>query len=387
MRWGRRRAAENHTSTEAPVGGSPFAPVNPAPAQADPAGASSPGPVPAGLEPGEDPVLPGPADAPQQRPATVAPVPEAAEQVAAAIAVREDHAAGEDDAADPVDPSVPPADTVPAPRPPRAGRNLWLAFGVGLVLGVGSLAAAWWHPLALAALVYGFCIAAIVEWRSALARIGLRVPLVPVIAVTVGMAIATWFARAEGLVVAVIVAAAGIVAWRIVDERVENTLADSLAGIFTVAWIPFLGSFVMLLEMAEDGWLRVFMVLVAVVLNDTGALFTGMLMGRRKLAPRVSPKKTWEGAIGGAVLGTAGAAALAYVAFDGRWWIGAAVGAACVVAAVLGDLAESALKRDIAIKDMSSAIPGHGGILDRLDSILPAAAAAYVVFALLMGTS
>ncbi len=210
--------------------------------------------------------------------------------------------------------------------------------------------------------------------------------VVPVLLATVGMGVATYFGGGEGLAVALLVACAGVIAWRVVDERIENTLADSLVGVFTLTWIPFLASFLLLLELADDGWQRVLMVLVAVVLNDTFALFTGMLFGRHKLASRVSPKKTWEGAFGGAFFGIVGAAVVAQLLFDGRWWIGVAVGAACVVAAILGDLAESALKRDIALKDMSSAIPGHGGILDRLDSLLPAAPVAYIVLALLIGT-
>ncbi|WP_062301244.1 phosphatidate cytidylyltransferase [Demequina subtropica] len=348
MRWGRRREADLDTSEQdAPLGnpaGMPvFAPVNAAPA-GDPA-------------------------------------PQVAEAVAKAESPVVARDAAEDDAVDPVDVTVPLPDAVPAPRK-RAGRNLGLATVVGVVLGVGALATAWWDPLAFAVAIYGFCIAAIVEWRAALARHGMHIALTPVILATLGMGVATWYGGGEGLVVALLVACAGVVAWRIVDDRVENTMADSLVSILTLTWIPFLGSFMLLIELSDDGWQRIMVVMIAVVFNDTFALFTGMLMGRRKLAPRVSPNKTWEGAIGGALFGIVGASVGAYVLLDGRWALGALVGAACVVAAVLGDLAESVLKRDLAVKDMSSVIPGHGGILDRLDSLLPAAAAAYVVFAL-----
>ncbi|WP_062313024.1 phosphatidate cytidylyltransferase [Demequina rhizosphaerae] len=386
MRWGRRHEADPDTSEHDPVPARPlFAPVNPENADRPDAGPAWPPGLPTGeIE------LPGPADAAVEPSPEVAPAPHAAEQVAEAVARAESvavpHTAGEDDAVDPVDVAVPLEDAVPAPTS-RAGRNLGLATVVGVVLAVGALVAAWWHPLAFAVAIYGFCIAAVVEWRNALARHGMHVSLAPVLMATVGMGVATWFGGGEGLVVALLVAAAGVAAWRIVDDRVENTLSDSLVGILTLTWIPFLGSFMLLLELADEGWKRILIVIAAVVLNDTFALFTGMLIGRRKLAPRVSPKKTWEGAIGGAVFGIAGAAVFATVLLDGRWWIGAAVGAAAVVAAVLGDLAESVLKRDLSVKDMSSAIPGHGGVLDRLDSMLPAAAAAYIVFALLLGTT
>lgn len=274
------------------------------------------------------------------------------------------------------------------PQAPRrkGGRNMTVATIVGLLLLIAALAAAWWDPRAFALLVYGFLIAAVIEWRRVLHRVGSRVPLVPLLLATLGMGSATWFGRAEGLTVAVLVGLAGIVAWRAVDERIENTLADSLQSMFTLLWIPFLGSFILLIEQADDGWQRIVVFVVAVVGNDTGGLFSGMLWGRHKMAPRISPNKTWEGFAGGIVLGTVAATVASYLLLDGRWWLGVLVGLACTGAAVLGDLAESALKRDVDVKDMSSAIPGHGGVLDRLDSLLLAAPAAYVVFAAILGT-
>ncbi|BDZ61439.1 hypothetical protein Lsed01_01247 [Demequina sediminis] len=388
MRWGRRRDADLDTSTgpePAPTPGATFVPVS----GAEP-GVRDASPWPAG-HPEGDRELPGPADAAIEHPAATAPVayaaPEVSEAVAAAESALVTRRAGEDDVVDPVDVAVPLSGAMPVATPRRAGRNLWLASAVGIVLAIGALVAAWWNPLVFAVTIYAFCIAAVIEWRAALARHGMHVSIAPVIMATVGMGVATWYGGGEGLVVALLVASAGVVAWRIVDDRIENTLADSLVGILTLTWIPFLASFMLLLELADEGWKRVVILILAVILNDTMALFTGMLFGRRKLAPRVSPKKTWEGAIGGAAFGVAAATVAAFALLDGRWWIGTAVGLGAVVAAVLGDLAESALKRDISVKDMSSAIPGHGGVLDRLDSMLPAAAVAYLIFALLLGTS
>lgn len=271
-------------------------------------------------------------------------------------------------------------------KPARGSRDFVAATSVGLLLLGVTLVSAWYHPIAFAVLLYGFCIAAVIEWKRALERHGRRVPGIPLIAATVGLGVATHFAKPEGLVVALLVGCAGIVAWRIGDERVENTLADSLAGVLTLLWVPFLASFLYLLELADDGWQRVFIVVLAVVGNDTGALVFGMLFGKHKLLERVSPAKTWEGAIGGVMVGTAAASVAAWYFFDGQWYIGAAVGVACTVAAIIGDLAESALKRDIRVKDMSQALPGHGGILDRIDSLLFAAPVGYVVFAIFLGT-
>ncbi|NYI41842.1 phosphatidate cytidylyltransferase [Demequina lutea] len=267
-----------------------------------------------------------------------------------------------------------------------AGRNMPVATAVGLALLAVTVAASYYHELAFAAVLYTFAVGAVIEWKRALERHGRRIPVVPLVAATLGLGVATYYGKAEGLVVALLVGCAGVVAWRIGDERIENTLADSLAGILTLLWIPFLASFLFLLELADNGWERVVIVVLAVVGNDTGALIAGSLLGRHKLLERVSPAKTWEGAIGGLLLGTAAASVAAYFFFDGKWYIGAAVGFASAVAAVIGDLAESALKRDIQVKDMSSALPGHGGILDRIDSLLFAAPVGYVVFAIFLGT-
>lgn len=273
---------------------------------------------------------------------------------------------------------------------PRAGRNMWAASSVGTLLLIIAFVAAWYDARLFGLLFYSFLLAGVVEWRNALRKQAQRLSLVPMVIATFGMGIATWYGAengpgaAEGLVVAMLVACAGMVAWRVVDERIENTFTESVGSIFALMWIPFLGSFVMLLEVAEDGFLRVIILILAVAGNDTGALFVGMAWGKHKLAPRVSPKKTWEGAIGGIAVGTIASAIAAYYFFDGQWWVGAAIGVAASIAAIIGDLAESALKRDMDIKDMSGIIPGHGGILDRIDSLLIAGPAVYVVFAIFM---
>jgi len=272
------------------------------------------------------------------------------------------------------------------PPAPAGGRNMSVATIAGAAMLVFAVGAAWVHALVFAIVLYAACVVALIEWGNALGKHGRRIPLIPLIAAAVGMGVATWFAKPEGLVVALLVGCAGVIAWRLGDERVENTLADGLAGVLSLLWIPFLASFLLLLELADDGWLRVVLVVIAVVGNDTGALAAGMRFGKHKLLERVSPKKTWEGAAGGVIVGTVVASVVAWFGFDGQWYIGTAVGFACTIAAIVGDLAESVLKRDIHVKDMSSLIPGHGGILDRLDSILFAAPVGYVVFAIFLGT-
>ncbi|MGC4174776.1 phosphatidate cytidylyltransferase [Demequina sp.] len=279
-------------------------------------------------------------------------------------------------------PTIPEATPTPGPR-----RNFTVATVVGVAIFVAVLGAAWWSPLLFTVGLYLVCIGATWEWRDALKASGRRVSLWPIAVAIAGMGVATWYGKAEGLIVALLVGCAGVVAWRVVDDRIENTLADSLASMFTLLWIPFLASFFVLMEQAHDGWQRVYILIFAVAGNDTGALISGMFFGKHKMSPRISPNKTWEGFAGGIVLGTIAASVLAYFILDGAWITGALAGLAAALAAVLGDLAESAIKRDISVKDMSSFLPGHGGILDRIDSMLVAAPVAYVVFALLLGTS
>ncbi len=295
------------------------------------------------------------------------------------------------DGTDPVvDAALPVGAEIPLPQVApvsRSGRNMPAAAAMGfLLLGI-IVAAAWWHPLAFAIFTCLACMLAVFEWRKALAKSDRRIPVMPIGLATVGLVIAAWYGGPEGLVVALMVGCAGTVAWRLVDERIENTMADSLAAMMTLLWIPFLAAFLVLMELSPDGWQRVVVMILAVAGADTGGLFSGILFGKHKMAPRVSPKKTWEGFAGGMALGVLSASIGAYYFFDGRWWIGALVGIACVIAGAFGDLAESALKRDLQVKDMSSILPGHGGVLDRIDSILFAAPVAYVIFGLLLGAS
>ena len=318
-----------------------------------------------------------------------APALAGAPVASAASASHAPHGASADAVDDPrIDPETPRPVESPVPQVApvsRGGRNMPVAAAVGIGLLSLTVAAAWWDPAAFTLLACLFSLAAVVEWRNVLAKQARQVPLIPVMLATVGFMVATWYYGPEGLVVALMVGCAGTVAWRVVDERIENTLADSLASMLTLLWIPFLAAFLVLLVLADDGWHRVLVVILAVAGADSGGLFAGMLFGRHPMARRVSPKKTWEGFAGGLVLGTLAASVAAFFFYDGRWWIGALVGASCVIAAALGDLAESAVKRDIQVKDMSSLLPGHGGIMDRIDSLLLAAPVAYVVFALLQG--
>jgi phosphatidate cytidylyltransferase len=271
----------------------------------------------------------------------------------------------------------------PAAAPSRAGRNLPAAIGVGVgLIGllVGSLLVRREAFVALTALAI---VLAVWELAGAFAARSLRVPVVPVAVGSVGMLVSAYAAGDEALLAAFGLTVLAVVLWRVLDG-VDGAVRDAAAGVFSAAYVPFLAGFAMLMLAAEDGALRVLVFVLVTVASDIGGYAIGVFLGRHPLAPSVSPKKSWEGLGGSAglclVVGTASVAWL----LGGPWWAGTLVGAAAVLTATAGDLAESLLKRDLGIKDMGSLLPGHGGVMDRLDSLLPTAPVVYLLLALLV---
>ena len=165
----------------------------------------------------------------------------------------------------------------------------------------------------------------------------------------------------------------------------QGFIKDVAASALIIAYIPLQGVFVPLLMGASDGALRILTVILCVAASDTGAYATGVLFGRHKMAPSISPSKTWEGFAGG-VLVTMGIGVLCAVFLLGApWWVGLPLGGLISLAGTLGDLVESLIKRDAGIKDMSNFLPGHGGIMDRLDSMLVAVPVGWLVLHLALG--
>jgi phosphatidate cytidylyltransferase len=234
------------------------------------------------------------------------------------------------------------------------------------------------------------------ELSTALRIKGWYVPRVPAV---VGSAIimpATYYGGpvVQWLVSLGIVAA--LIVWRTVhllwERRKANfqtflrTIRDFGAAAFLVIYLPLSLSFSMLLlRRPDDGayWVLTFVATVALI-DSAGYLF-GRVFGKHKLAPGVSPKKTWEGLLASIVLGSATAITLTMFLLQGPWWVGLILAAAIILAAVFGDLAESLIKRDLGVKDMSKLLPGHGGMMDRLDSMLPASLMSYLVMVVFFG--
>jgi phosphatidate cytidylyltransferase len=251
----------------------------------------------------------------------------------------------------------------------RAGRDLRAAIGVGVVLGavvLGSLLVV--KEAFLVILVLAVCAGAW-EMRRALESARIAVPLVPVLLGAVSMALAAYVQGAEALAVTFALTCVGIIVWRSA-EGATGALRDSFGGIFVAAYPCLIAGFASLLLAEPDGHLRIIFFILVTVFSDIGGYAVGVLFGKHPMAPSVSPKKSWEGFAGSVLICTGvGVAAMVFM-LGGRWWVGGLVGAVAAAVATIGDLIESSLKRDLGIKDMSSLLPGHGGIMDRLDSLV-----------------
>jgi phosphatidate cytidylyltransferase len=188
------------------------------------------------------------------------------------------------------------------------------------------------------------------------------------IAITILLA-AAWYGRVSGLAVATAIAIPNVLVYILLKDP-KDFVRKSTAAAFAIFYLAFLGGFILLLAHDKDGLARIFTLVVLVSCNDTFAYISGVLFGKHPLAPQISPKKTWEGLVGSIIATTIGSALVFQFALNHTWWIGAGIGLVAVVTATCGDLIESAVKRDLAIKDMGKILPGHGGILDRIDSAL-----------------
>jgi len=266
----------------------------------------------------------------------------------------------------------------------RAGRDLPVAIAVGLgLLGVVG-ASLWLRTEAFAAFVVAACAAALWELAQAFTRRGIQLPLLPLLVGMVGVLVSAYTSGSEALLVAFLLTAGGAVVWRVLDGGGPQALRDAAAATFAAAYVPFLAGFVMLMLAQPDGRERVALFILLVVGSDTGGYVAGVLFGRHPLAPSVSPKKTWEGLAGSVVLSSAvGVVGMVWV-FDQTPLVGVALGVAAVLTATLGDLAESLLKRDLSLKDMGTLLPGHGGVLDRIDAMLLSAPLIYLVLLVLV---
>ena len=272
----------------------------------------------------------------------------------------------------------------PSPSPSRAGRNLPAAIAVGVGLGALILGSLYWQKVLFVVLVLVVVLVAVDEMMKALRTGGAVIPRVPLFAGTAAMLVAAYFGGPMALLVALGITVLGTIFWRMPGGSV-GFVRDVSAGVFLIGYVPLLAGFAILLVQPEaDGPGRVVTFFLVVVASDVGGYVAGVLFGKHPMAPTISPKKSWEG-FAGSTLACIGAG-IASVVFllDGDWWAGAIVGAVAVLTATVGDLGESMIKRDLGIKDMSNLLPGHGGVMDRLDSLLATAPIVWLLLHLLV---
>uniref|UniRef100_UPI00404A6C10 phosphatidate cytidylyltransferase n=2 Tax=Candidatus Planktophila sp. TaxID=2175601 RepID=UPI00404A6C10 len=259
----------------------------------------------------------------------------------------------------------------------RAGRKLLPSIFVALFL-IGLV----WFALAYERIIFaGLVTVAVVlglrELNKAFNAVEIQIPLWSLTTAAVGLSAATWFGGISGLAVATAIAFPCLLVL-LLPRGIENFVKTASASALALIYLPFLAGFLILLARPHNGLERVMTFVVLVGCNDTFAYLTGVLIGKHPLAPKISPKKTIEGVIGSLIFTILGGALAFHYIMESDWWLGALAGLMTVFTATSGDLIESALKRDLAIKDMGNLLPGHGGIMDRLDSVLFAAPALWL---------
>ncbi len=279
-------------------------------------------------------------------------------------------------------PDTPPAPGPVAPAPPhksgRAGRNLPAAIGSGVVLGAAIiLSLVFWKP-AFMLIVVAAVVVAVWELGQAFGTGGIRLTREPVWVGGVVMVVVAYLFGAPAMVVATAVTALASMLWRL-RGGVAGYVMDVTAAVFTTFYVPFLGGFVALLLAEGSGVRAIVTFIVVTIASDIGGYAVGVLAGKHPMAPVISPKKSWEGFAGSALSCILAGWLTVSFLLHGAWWVGVLLGAVVVVMATLGDLCESVIKRDLGIKDMSQIVPGHGGLMDRLDSLLATAAPVWLI--------
>jgi phosphatidate cytidylyltransferase len=281
---------------------------------------------------------------------------------------------------------------------PKAGRNLPAAVMVGLAMLLGVLGGLLFLPLAFVAIVTAFAVFGVWEIYRALEANGTRMPIVPVMTGTVALPFAAYFGGIESQLFALLLSAVAVLLWRSIESAAGS--ANSIfAGVFTLGWVPFFISFATLPlhaagtiplglwpgGLAPIGAWEIAVMLLLVVSNDTFGYLVGASLGKHPMAPKISPKKSWEGFAGSAAGAMLIGVLAAIFVLDKPWWVGVVLAVGTVAASTAGDLAESMVKRELGVKDMSSILPGHGGVMDRLDSIVFASPVAFILYGLVAG--
>ncbi len=270
------------------------------------------------------------------------------------------------------------------PATAKAGRNLPVAIAVGLGLGAVIVACLLVFRQLFVGIVVVAVVASVWEMRSTLASArGINLAWIPLAIGSAATVALAWPYGHTAQAVGIAFTALAAMVWRF-GKGADGYLADVSATLFLVVYLGLFASFATLLVAPHDGHARVLAFLIMVVCSDTGGYAAGALLGKHPMAPKISPKKSWEGFAGSIVTAMVGGALALSLqpALHHPWWQGIVVGGVLAVVSTIGDLAESLIKRDLGVKDMGTLLPGHGGVMDRMDSLLPSAVVAWALLTL-----
>lgn len=281
----------------------------------------------------------------------------------------------------PTAPASTPDGAPPQKSTGRAGRDLPAAIGVGLGIGAVVLLTLFLYRPAFGLVVLLAVGAACYEIVTALRTYGVHVAWGPLVGGAAAMGAAAWFYGLPGLAIATLLTFLSALIWRM-TAGTDGFVVSAAASSLVILYVPFLAGFVVMMANRDDGAAWIIAWAVAVVCNDTGGYVAGVVLGKHPMAPTISPKKSWEGFGGSLVAASAGSLLVFVLALDGQWWQGALFGVAIALVGTLGDFAESMIKRDLGVKDMSNLLPGHGGVMDRMDSLLLSAPLAWMLLTL-----
>ncbi|WP_243717019.1 phosphatidate cytidylyltransferase [Actinomadura darangshiensis] len=283
----------------------------------------------------------------------------------------------------PEDSAPAPGGATPGEKPAsRTGRNLPLAMGVGVGLGALTLLSLYTVKEIFLAVMVVFLFLGMRELTDAFKSRDIRVPFIPVATGMVGTPVVSYVWGPTATVAAVSLTVLALLMTRM-TEGASGYVRDVAAGSFVAGYLVLMGGIVALLMRPDDGDHRTVIFVATTVASDIGGYFAGSFLGKHKLAPAISPKKTWEGVTGSALTCMIVGGWLVWWLLDGgQIWQGVIIGLAAVVTATAGDLVESMVKRDLGIKDMGTLLPGHGGVMDRLDSLVATAPVVWLLLEL-----
>jgi phosphatidate cytidylyltransferase len=283
------------------------------------------------------------------------------------------------------DSAEPPGATATESAPDKGGRNVPVAIGVGVLLGLLILGSLLWVKVLFIVLASAALMIGVTELQRAFANRNVQISMWPLMVGIPVVCVAAFWHGEQALLAAFAALFLVLLVWRM-PSGTDNYVRDTTASVFVACYLPLMLGFAALMLRTDDGPLWIIAFVALTIGSDIGGFAAGVLFGKHPMAPSISPKKSWEGFAGSVTTQVLIGVGLFVWVLDGIWWMGVVAGVVMTITATLGDFVESSIKRDLGIKDMGSIIPEHGGIMDRLDSILPNAFVAWALFAAFLGT-